>query len=177
MNGTPKLPKGTFRSQKWATKRPIPSFGGGQKGQGSRTTLHGLSLAVFLSCSSSSDCEKRLRAFADDRTRPITRTHNLRAVSPAQHAKRLGPVWPWQRARAAGRPRCHGVCGVERVQRPRGSSTMQVLMEWHIRNVQDSAFGGGMPAFFCTKLLLVQLVGARLGEVTVSLKLRADVRT
>ena len=54
---------------------------------------------------------------------------------------------------------------------------MQVLMEWHIRNVQDSAFGGGMPAFFCTKLLLVQLVGARLGEVTVSLKLRADVRT
>ena len=73
--------------------------------------MHGLSLTVFLSCSSSSDFEKRLRAFADDRTRPITRTHNLRAVSPAQHAKRLGPVWPRPRARAAGRPRRHGVCG------------------------------------------------------------------
>ena len=30
--GTPKLPKGPFRSQTWVPKRPIPSFGGEPKG-------------------------------------------------------------------------------------------------------------------------------------------------
>ena len=72
----------------------------------------------------------------------------------------------------------YGVCEVERVQRARGSSTMQVLMEWHNPAMcRTLHLEVACQRSFAPSCCLCSSLAPGSERVTVTLKLRADVRT